>query len=141
MDKHILLVESDIDSTKALANKDMVSFHKQPRICFNRTTLERAGIKPGMLAQFIGTSIFNRKIYIQVFPKEVLSQPNVARFVDTRYQKYKLTNPKINSRNEYCYLRTTSLLYDFDLICKGAFEYSVKTSSFSKDIKYIEISF
>lgn len=119
MDKHILFVKSDIDSTKALKNKDLVSFHKQPRVCFNRTTLEKCGIREGMYARFASVDYTNRVIRLEVEEKR-----------PTLYKReyYKITNPNVDNRNTYCYIRTTNLMFNHDIVLYGAFDFDVHES-------------
>lgn len=114
MDKHILFVKSDVDSTKALKNKDLVSFHKQPRMCFNATTLEKCRIYAGMYARFMMVNHNSRRIILQVAKEEDI--------VDKK-KWYKITNPKVSKYNRYCYIRTTNLLFDHEMLLLGAFEY------------------
>lgn len=122
MEKRILLVTSDIKSTKKLEDKNYVSFHKRMSLCFNRTTLENIGIHHGMYACFTNVDFANRKIHIEVLDEkpnknsfECLSHPNS--------KWYKITNPQVDNRNKYCYIRTTSLIYDNGLACLGCFNY------------------
>ena len=125
MDRKILLVESEIDSTKALKNKQMVSFHKQPRICLNADVLGKTGIYAGMYAQYAHVDFRNRRIYINIVNVKPTVKPT---------SWYKITNPQIG-HHKYCYIRTINLLYDFNIICKGAFNY------FTYDIQKNEAMF
>lgn len=121
MDKHILFVKSDIDSTKALKNKELVSFHKQPRVCFNRTTLEKCGIREGMYARFASVDYARRTIRLEV--------------EETRPDLYKSQYYKIDNRNTYCYIRTTHLLFEHEIVLYGAFEFEV-----SSELKQIQVA-
>lgn len=114
MDKHILFVKSDIEHTRALKNKNLVSFHKRFICCFNATVFEEIGIYPGMYARFCGVDFDKRKIDIQV----VRERPS---FEKSKW--YKIINPQVSKTNRYCYVRTTNLVYDFELLPFGAFEY------------------
>lgn len=116
MDKTILFVKSDIQNVKSEKNKNLVSFHKQQILSFNKTTLEQVNIQPGMYASFYCVDRVKRVLTIEV-QKDKLPWEKV--------KWYKITNPKVSKHNKYCYIRTTNLLHDFDLILYGAFEYKV----------------
>ena len=116
MDKTILFVKSDIQNVKSERNKNLVSFHKQQILSFNKTTLAQVNIQPGMYASFYRVDRVKRVLTIEV-QKDKLPWEKVA--------WYKITNPKVSKHNKYCYIRTTNLLHDFDLILYGAFEYKV----------------
>lgn len=116
MDKQILFVRSEIDSTKALKNRNLVSFHKQQHLSFNQTTLENVDIHPGMYASFHSIDRGKRTIVIEIRTEKISWQKSAW---------YKITNPKVSKHNRYCYIRTTNLLYDFGIILLGAFEYKV----------------
>ena len=132
MDKHILLVKSDIETTRAIKNRNLVSFHKRMHCCFNSTVLEEVGILPGMYASFMYVNHNTREICICV-KKE---RPTLE-----KSKLYKITNPKVSERNRYCYIRTTNLVYDFDLLPLGAFEYySMKSLTFP-NTQYIYIKY
>lgn len=115
MDKHILLVKSDIETTRSLKNKNLVSFHKRFSCCFNRTVFEEIGIKPGMYANFSSVDYEARRIYIIV---------RNDRPTSFKSKWYKITNPQVSKYNSYCYIRTTNLTYDYDMLPLGAFEYA-----------------
>lgn len=111
MDKTILFVKSDIQNVKSEKNKNLVSFHKQQILSFNKTTLEQVNIQPGMYASFYSIDRLARVLTIEV-------RKNKSAW-------YKITNPKVSKHNKYCYIRTTNLLHDFGLVLYGAFEYKV----------------
>lgn len=131
MDKHILFVKSDIDTTRALKNRDLVSFHKRLQCCFNSTVFEKIGIHAGMYARFIRVNMTKRQIIIQI-RKE---RPTID-----KSKWYKITNPQVSKYNRYCYIRTTNLVYDFDLLPLGAFEYECRPSPITDHI-YVYIHF
>lgn len=119
MDKHILFVKSEIETTRALKNKDLVSFHKRFNCCFNATVFEQIGIKPGMYAKFIGVDHKERVICIKIKKERPSSEKS---------KWYKVCNPNVSKYNKYCYIRTTNLVYEFDVLPLGAFEYSSEYS-------------
>lgn len=116
MDKNILFVKSDIQNVKSEKNKNLVSFHKQQTLSFNKTTLEQVNIQPGMYASFCYVDKLKRTLTIEVQKDKLPWEKSVW---------YKITNPKVSKHNKYCYIRTTSLLHDFYLVLYGAFEYKV----------------
>ena len=116
MDKTILFVKSDIQNVKSERNKNLVSFHKQQVLSFNKTTLEQVNIQPGMYASFDSINRRARILTIEVRKNKVPWE---------KVAWYKITNPKVSKRNKYCYIRTTNLLHDFGLVLYGAFEYKV----------------
>lgn len=116
MDKTILFVKSDIQNVKSERNKNLVSFHKQQILSFNKTTLEQVNIQPGMYASFESIDRLRRILTIEVRKNKVPWEKSTW---------YKITNPKVSTHNRYCYIRTTNLLHDFGLILYGAFEYKV----------------
>ena len=116
MDKTILFVKSDIQNVKSERNKNLVSFHKQQILSFNKTTLEQVNIQPGMYASFNSINRQARILTIEVRKNKVPWEKSAW---------YKITNPKVSKHNKYCYIRTTNLLHDFDLVLYGAFEYKV----------------
>lgn len=116
MDKTILFVKSDIQNVKSERNKNLVSFHKQQILSFNKTTLEQVNIQPGMYASFNSIDRLRRILTIEVRKNKVSWEKSAW---------YKITNPQVSKHNKYCYIRTTNLLHDFDLILYGAFEYKV----------------
>lgn len=130
MDKHILLVQSEIQTTRAKDNRNLVSFHKQQRLCFNATTLEKCNIYYGMYARFIEVDCEKRTITIAV-------RKDRPKWDKSKW--YKITNPKVSKYNNYCYIRTTNLLYDHDILPLGAFEYEVFESNVG--LIFIKISF
>lgn len=116
MDKNILFVKSDIQNVKSERNKNLVSFHKQQVLSFNKTTLEQVNIRPGMYASFAFIDKSRRVLTIEVRNNKIPWEKSVW---------YKITNPKVSKHNKYCYIRTTNLLHNFDLVLYGAFEYKV----------------
>ena len=116
MDKTILFVKSDIQNVKSERNKNLVSFHKQQILSFNKTTLEQVNIQPGMYASFNSINRQARILTIEVRKNKVPWEKSAW---------YKITNPQVSKHNKYCYIRTTNLLHDFDLVLYGAFEYKV----------------
>lgn len=127
MDKTILFVKSDIQNVKSEKNKNLVSFHKQQVLSFNKTTLEQVNIQPGMYASFDSVNRRARILTIEVRKTKVSWEKSAW---------YKITNPKVSKHNKYCYIRTTNLLHDFGLILYGAFEYNVSKLS---DSLFIDI--
>lgn len=125
MDKHILFVKSDTETTRALQNRNLVSFHKRFNCCFNATTLQKLSIHEGMYARFTFVDFDRRLIHITVRTE----RPD---FEKSKW--YKIRNPKVSKYNQYCYIRTTNLVYDFDLLPIGAFEYSCYSNELSPDI-------
>lgn len=120
MDKHILLVKSEVETTRSMKNRNMVSFHKRFQCCFNSTVFEKIGVYPGMYARFVDVSMTHRLIRIDI----VRERPD---FDKSKW--YKIINPKVSKYNQYCYIRTTNLVYDFDLIPLGAFDYDFSTTA------------
>ena len=116
MDKTILFVKSDIQNVKSERNKNLVSFHKQQILSFNKTTLEQVNLQPGMYASFYSIDRVARVLTIEVRKNKVPWEKSAW---------YKITNPKVSKHNKYCYIRTTNLLHDFGLVLYGAFEYKV----------------
>ena len=116
MDKNILFVKSDIENVKSEKNKNLVSFHKQQILSFNKTTLEQVNIQPGMYASFDSIDRLRRILTIEV---------RKNKFPWEKSAWYKITNPQVSKHNKYCYIRTTNLLHDFGLVLYGAFEYKV----------------
>lgn len=114
MDKHILFVKSDIEHTRSQKNKNLVSFHKRFICSFNSTVFENIGVYPGMYARFAGVAKTSRII------KLIISK---NRPTHEKSKWYKICNPKVDKRNTYCYIRTTNLAYEFELLPLGAFEY------------------
>lgn len=116
MDKTILFVKSDIQNVKSEKNKNLVSFHKQQILSFNKTTLEQVSIQPGMYASFDSVNRVARVLTIEVRKNKVPWEKSAW---------YKICNPQVSKHNKYCYIRTTNLLHDFGVILYGAFEYKV----------------
>lgn len=130
MDKLILHVISDVKSTKKLEDKNLVSFHTQQNLCFNRTTLEQLGIHEGMYAQYSSVNKDRREIRITIRedkPAKVLRQALACK---SRW--YKITNPQISRYNDYCYIRTTALIFEYLIQPLGCFEYELVVDDYCK---------
>ena len=52
---------------------------------------------------------------------------------------YKICEPKTNLYNRYCYIRTTNLLFDFNMMLLGCFEYDIKDDN--PQVKFITIHY
>lgn len=114
MDKTILFVESDITTTRKQTHNNLVSFYVQLRMCFNETTLYRSGIDEGMYARFMYNDTSTRTISLEISSYKP----------DTFKSKwYKICNLCTKQSNKYLTIRTTQLLYDFEIVLHGAFKY------------------
>ena len=121
MDTKILYVTSDIDSTKCRENNDLVSFHRQPVMFMNAKVLSNMGVHAGMYARYTEVDFNARYVVIEIRYDKPLTNPITTEKNKSRW--YKITNPRINTRNRYCCIRTTDLLYNFGLLLYGAFDY------------------
>lgn len=109
MDKHILFVTSE--EKKAL-KKDMVSFHKSFRLVFNSDVIAHTGIKKDWWANIGSVDKVNRKIEIT--------------FTESKENSHnrKVGDPLFSKVCEYLAIRTTQLIWEYELCPFGAFEYS-----------------
>lgn len=128
MDKNILLVKSDIEHTRSNRNKDLVSFHKRMYLCFNETTLQKIGLTYGMYARYMGVD-FDRRVITMVV------RPDKPEWDKTKW--YKITNPQVSKHRKYYYIRTTNLLYEFNILPLGAFNFEVQKSNVDRTFVYI----
>lgn len=121
MDKHILYVKSEIDSTKSLENKNLMSFHKRLILSMNSTVAQELGIFPGYYATFKRVDKQARQIVVTI----VRDRPTKVydKLSNTRW--YKITEPQVGRYNKYCYIRTASLLYDLGMLLYGCFTYEL----------------
>ena len=116
--------KSPLLSTKALTNKNAVSFHRCQRMCFNRDVLNATGIHEGMYATFKYVDLDRKTIvmYIATTKKHSFCMQSQLTYTKRR-------NPRVDNRHTYCYIRTTDLLFRHKLLCYGTFSYSVRRFS------------
>lgn len=128
--KTIEYVTSNVSSTRSIKDKDLVSFHKQPHLCLNTTVFENIGIRPGMYARYLSVDEKSRRITIAI-------RKDKPEWQQSKW--YKLCEPKVSKRVRYCYIRTTNLLFDYNLLLLGCFEYETMTEN--PDIKFVIIKY
>lgn len=109
MDKNILLVTSE---ESRATGKDLVSFHKSFRLVFNAEVLAHTGIKKDWWANIGFVDKVNREIEITF----TVSKENP--------HNRKVGDPLFSKVSEYLAIRTTQLIWEFELCPFGAFEYS-----------------
>lgn len=109
MDKNILLVTSE---ESRATGKDLVSFHKSFRLVFNAEVLAHTGIKKDWWANIGFVDKVNREIEITF----TVSKENP--------HNRKVGDPLFSKMSEYLAIRTTQLIWEFELCPFGAFEYS-----------------
>ena len=109
MDKNILFVMSD---EPRATGKDLVSFHKSFRLVFNAEVLARTGIHKDWWADIRFVDKRERTIEIQ--------------FTDSKENPHnrKVGDPLFSKVSEYLAIRTTQLIWEFELCPFGAFEYT-----------------
>ena len=109
MDKNILLVTSE---EPRATGKDMVSFHKSFRLVFNAEVLATTGIQKDWWANINKVDRQKRIIEIQFFEDKESSHNR------------KVGDPLFSKVSEYLAIRTTQLIWEYDICPFGAFEYS-----------------
>ena len=129
-DKNVLFVTSEVKTARAYVNRDLVSFHKQPYCCLNATVFEKCGIYPGMYARYMYNDTTRREITIAI-------RKDRPEWETSKW--YKICEPKTNLYNRYCYIRTTNLLFDFNMMLLGCFEYDIKDDN--PQVKFITIHY
>ena len=109
MDKNILFVTSE--EKKAL-KKDMVSFHKSFRLVFNSDVIAHTGMRKDWWANIVAVDKDDRKVFIT--------------FLEERENSHnrKVGDPLFSKVSEYLSIRTTQLIWEYELCPFGAFEYS-----------------
>lgn len=109
MDKNILLVKSE---ESRATGKDLVSFHKSFRLVFNAEVLATTGIKKDWWADILSVDKKERQIVIE--------------FTDNKEKPHnrKVGDPLFSKVSEYLAIRTTQLIWEFELCPFGAFKYS-----------------
>lgn len=120
MDKHILFVISD---EPRATGKDLVSFHRSFRLVFNAEVLAHTGIKKSWWADIRLVDREKRSIEIQ-FTEDKENPHN-----------RKIGDPLFSKVSEYLAIRSTQLLWEWELCPFGAFEY---TWDYDNRIMYIK---
>lgn len=109
MDKNILLVTSE---ESRATGKDLVSFHKSFRLVFNAEVLATTGIKKDWWADILSVDKNSREIEIAFYKNKEDSHNR------------KVGDPLFSKVSEYLAIRTTQLIWEFELCPFGAFEYT-----------------
>ena len=109
MDRNILLVQSE--EKKAL-KKDLVSFHKSFRLVFNAEVIAHTGIQKDWWADILSVDKNNREIEIAFYKSK--EDPH----------NRKVGDPLFSKVSEYLSIRTTQLIWEYELCPFGAFKYS-----------------
>lgn len=115
MDKNILFVTSE---ESRATGKDLVSFHRSFRLVFNAEVLATTGIKKDWWADIRSVDKKKRTIEIQFYTDKENSHCR------------KVGDPLFSKVSEYLAIRSTQLIWEYELCPFGAFEYSY--FSFSK---------
>lgn len=108
MDRNILLVNSE---EPRATGKDMVSFHRSFRLVFNAEVIAHTGIQKGWWAEIL--SVDKKKRTIEIVFNE--SKENA-------YNR-KVGDPLFSKTAEYLSIRTTQLIWEFEICPFGAFTY------------------
>ena len=108
MDKNILLVTSN---EPRATGKDLVSFHKSFRLVLNAEVIAHTGIKKGWWADIL--SVDKKKRTVEIVFNEEKENP---------YNR-KVGDPLFSKVSEYLAIRTTQLIWEYELCPFGAFEY------------------
>lgn len=109
MDKNILFVISN--EARAL-KKNKVSFHRSFRLVFNADVIAYTGIKKGWWADIRSVDKEKRTIEV-VFTEDKVDNHN-----------RRVGDPLFSKVSEYLSIRTTQLIWDFELCPFGAFDYT-----------------
>lgn len=109
MDKNILFVTSN---EPRATGKDLVSFHRSFRLVFNAEVLATTGIKKDWWADIRSVDKKKRTIEIQFYTDKENSHCR------------KVGDPLFSKVSEYLAIRSTQLIWEYEICPFGAFEYS-----------------